>query len=190
MASCWGCQVPAGEYSVGKWKWSARYGSVAIKYNGSGDWKTVKADGKNDSRQTWLGRKNAEIEIESVCKDDKPDDVGIDGEINNYARQMIRDLNPRGPNGGKPFAWSEDDQDAFNVYDVTVDHVTLKRTPGAGSFTVSWKLSSWVKPVAGPVVSKTPKVAGPWSPGPVNGPNAPKPTPKTGFSKTPPVVKP
>lgn len=180
--------MPAGEYSIGKWKWTAAYGNVAIKYRGPGDWKDVKADGRNDSRKTWLGRKNAEIEIKSVCKDDKGAN-GVDGEINNYVRQMIRALCPRGPNGGKPQAWGEDDQDAFNVYDVTVDDVSIDRVPGVGSFTVTWRLSSWVKPVPGPVVIKTPAVAGPWSPGP-GAKGAAPPTPKAGFAKTPPVVKP
>lgn len=180
--------MPAGEYSIGRWKWTAAYGNVSIRYKGQGDWKDVKADGRNDSRKTWLGRKNAEIEIKSVCKDDKGDGI-VDGEINNYVRSMMRDLGPRGPNGGKPWAWTEDDQDAFNVYDVTVDDVSIDRVPGVGSFTVTWRLSSWVKPPPGPVVIKTPAVAGPWSPGPSS--KAPAtPTPKAGFSKTPPVVKP
>lgn len=181
--------MPAGEYSIGQWKWTAAYGNVSIRYKGTGDWKDVKADGRNDSRKTWLGRKNAEIEIKSVCKDDRPDESGVDPPINNYVRQMIRDLGPRGPKGGIPQTWTEDDQDAFNVYDVTVDDVTIDRVPGVGSFTVTWRLSSWVKPPPGPVVIKTPAVAGPWSPGPSS--KAPAtPTPKAGFGKTPPVVKP
>lgn len=179
--------MPAGEFSIWDQKWDARYGNVSISYDTSGEWKDVKADGRNDSRKTWLGRKNAEIDIECVCKDDKGDGV-VDGPINTYVRNMIARLGPRGPNGGKPFAWTEDDQDAFNVYDVTVDKVKIKRVPGVGSFTVSWKLSSWVKPAPGPVVQKTPTVAGPWSPGPAKG--AKPATPKAGFDKTPPVVKP
>ena len=175
-----------GTFSIGDLKWSAQWGNLAIRYGASGEFKKVKADGKNDARQTWLGRENAQIKLTMICKDDKGDGI-VDGEINNYVNEFVYQISPRGPNGGKAWAWSESRQRAFNVYDVTVENVSLDIAPGTGTMKLEVILSSWVKPAKTPIVTKTPVAAKPWS-GPAK-PVTPAPV-KPGFSKTPVVVKP
>lgn len=175
-----------GTFSVGTWKWSPRYGNVSIKYASKGDWKDVKADGRNDSRKTWLGRKNAEISLTLESKDDS----AYDGPIEAYVANMVGDLSPRGPNGGKPFAWVEADQYMHNVSDVTVDDIETERSPGTGKLITKMKLSSWVKPPPGPVVTKTPAVSGQWSQGPMSTKPKGPVAPGKGFTQTPPVANP
>lgn len=179
--------MSSGSFSLAKWKWGPQWGNLSIKYASKGEWKDIKADGRNDSRKTFLGRKNAEIHLTLESRDDSGNGE-VDGEINTYVRNFVTDVGPRGPNGGKSFAWVEDDQEMHNVHDVTVDEVDTERTPGTGKLVTRMTLSSWVKPKPGPIVTKTPAVSGPWSPGPTK-PGAPA-TPKAGFAQTPPVVKP
>lgn len=176
--------MSGGTFSIGTWKWSPQWGNVAIKYVSKGEWKDVKADGRNDSRKTWLGRKNAEISITLESKDDS----GYDGPIDAHVSNMVADIGPRGPNGGKPFAWVEQDQYIHNVSDITIDDAETERTPGTGKLVTKLKASSWVLPKPGPIVTKTPEKSGPWSPGPTK--PQPPAAPKAGFTVTPPVVKP
>lgn len=176
--------MSGGAFKIWRWEWSPRWGNLAIKYRSSGEWKDIKADGRNNSRKTWLGYKNAEIDITLESKDDSAGE----GIIDNYVSDMLQDIGPRGPNGGKPFAWQEQDQFTHNVFDVTVDKVETDRTPGTGKLVTKLTLSSWVLPKAGPIVTKTPDKSGPWSPGPTK--PQPANTPKAGFTITPPVVKP
>lgn len=176
-----------GSFGLGTWKYGPQWGNLTIQYGAKGEFKTIKADGKNNGRETWLGYENAQIKLSGVCKDDNGDGV-VDGEINNYMRNFLKDVGTRGANGGKPWAWTEDDQEVFNVYDVTVHDVTLERAPGTGTFKWGLILASWVKPAKTPIVTATPTVSKAWDPNAAKT-KTPAP-PKEGFANTKPVVKP
>lgn len=175
-----------GTFTIGKLTYGPAQGNLKIRYGAKGEFKKVKADGKNNARQTWLGYENAQIKLSGTCKDDNGDGV-VDGPINNYMRDFLKQVGVRSASGGKAWAWTEDDQEVFNVHDVTVEETSLERTPGTGTFTWEILLASWVKPAPSPIVTSTPKIAKPWSP---SGKAAPPAPPKPGFANTPPVVKP
>lgn len=181
--------MATGEFSIGPNKWTPAMGSCAIKYKSDGEFKDVKADGKNDARKTWLGRKTGEVDITCESQDDTRPGSDVDGLVDTLVRNFIRPINPRGPDGGKAFAWNEADQDLHQVYNVTVDALTTARPPGSGKLITTIKLSSWTKPaVTAPTVTKTPTVAAQWAPG-AKKPQPPGAPPKN-FTTTPPVVKP
>jgi len=174
-----------------QWWWPGPHGggNASIEYKSAAEVKDVKADGKNNGRHTFLGYKNAEIDVTLTWKVDF-DENGGPGPIDSYANSMLADISTRNANAGKAMGWIQRRQRIHNVDDVTVELVTTKETPGTMSVTATLKLFSWVKPVPEPAVTATPDAAGPWSP--TQGPQVAKFTKRTlpGFAKTPPKVTP
>lgn len=179
--------MATGTFSMGPNKWTPTMGSCEIEYDSSGEFTAVKANGRNDARQNWQGRINAVIVIKLKWKDDSRPDSDVDGEIDTMANNFLAEINPRGKNGGKAWQWSERDQEGHNVYDVTVANVKTTRPVGTFEGRATIKLYSWVKPVAQPNVSKTPKTSGPWAPG---GKTKTGGAPKQGFTQSPVKVNP
>lgn len=153
-----------GEFAIGSWKWQRRHGSVLIAYKSSAEFDKKKADGKNDARTTFKGRKVGEVSITITWKIDKAA-AGAKGPIDSYVRDLLADISPRGPNAGKSWTWTEDDQTIHNANDITIDDIDTKRPPGTGSGTATIKASTWTKPPPTPSVVKTPTKPEPWSPG-------------------------
>jgi len=179
--------MSTGAFSVGPNKWDPSIGGCSIKYTDKGEFKHVKADGKNDARETWLGRHNCEITIGLEWKDDTRPGSDVDGPIDTAARNFLRSIAPRGPSGGQAFAWIEQDQDIHAVYDVTVESVETDRIPGAGKGKASIKLWSWSKPGASATVTKTPDPPNKWQPGAGSKPQPPGAPPKNFTSSAPKV---
>ncbi len=175
--------MASGRFSIGPSTWLPSMGSCEIDYDSKGEFKAIKADGKNDSRETWLGRHNAIITVKLSWRDDTRPDSDVDGPIDTRVVNFLADISPRGPNGGKAFAWVENDQRIHNVYDITVEQLTSKRVPGSGKGDATIKLFSWIKPAAtSPIVTKTPDKASPWAPGATTKQQPPG-APKKGFTQ-------
>ena len=180
-----------GEFALGGWKWTAFYGSVAITYKSSGELKHVKAQGKDDSRDTWLGRNTGKVKITISWKQDTvPPTENIDGRgpISSFVHDFLADIDPRGPNGGKPFQFVEDDADISVITSVIIEDLERTKTPGSQLRTATISASTWVKPAPQPAVTATPKKDEPWSPGPKVATFTRQKLP--GFGTTPPKVKP
>lgn len=178
----------AGELSIGNWKWVPNYGTVTVKYKSGAENFQVRADGRDDARQTFRGRKLAELQISFTWKEDS-DGAGGQGPIDTYVTDMLTDLSPRGKNAGKSWAWVERDQRLHNVNNITIDDMETVRTPGSGSASATIKASSWVKPAVRPPVTATPTTPDQWSPGPTTAPAPPAPR-AGGFAATPVKAKP
>lgn len=176
-----------GTFSIGEWQWGPQWGNLQIKYKSAAANDQVKADGKDDARQTYKGRKVAEIDITIVWKVDK----GVNGDpgpIEIYVDRFLTAISPRGVNAGKSWAWAERRARIHAVNNVTVDDITTTDTPGTGSASATLKLSSWVKPAVKPAVTATPAKPEPWSPGPQTATFVKRTLP--GFGNTPVKVKP
>jgi len=179
-----------GEFFLGgdarTWAWGPQWGSVLVKYSSAADNNQVKADGKDDARQTFRGREVRRITLTLTWRQDKAADGGP-GPIDIYVTSFLTAISPAGPTAGKPWAWIEDDQGIHNVNNVTVDKLETVRTPGMGSASATITLASWVKPVVKPAVTSTPAQPQPWSPtGTANFVKRTLP----GFGTTPVKVKP
>jgi len=183
--------MSTGAFSCGKNKWDPSMGSCEVDYTSAGEFKAIKADGKNDARQTWLGRHNAVIKIQLTWKDDTRPGSEIDGPIDSAATAFLAAISPRGPAGGQAWEWVEQDQGIHAVTSVTVEKLTTKRVPGSGKGTASIELFSWVKPTAGAgvTVTKTPNPPNKWSPGADAKPQPPGSPPKN-FTASAPKVTP
>ncbi len=174
-----------GEFIIGEHEWTSANGNASIKYHSAADNHEVKADGVDDARHTFRGRKVRIITITITWKEDRLAN-GNPGPIDTYATNFMKAISPAGPTAGKSWAWTEMSQGVHNVNNITVDSLEETRVPGVGSASATLTLGSWVKPAARPFVTATPTAPTPWSPTEIGPPRAPPP----GFATTPVVVKP
>ncbi len=59
-----------GEFSIATHHWDASKGSVHIKYSSGADNNEVRADGQDDARLTFRGRKTCKISVKLQWKRD------------------------------------------------------------------------------------------------------------------------
>lgn len=178
--------MTAGSFQIGNNLWTPANGSMQIEYGAEADILEVAADGIDDARDTFRGRKVREINVSLQWKEDRDPVTGGRGPIDTAAMAFLKKISPSGPSAGKPAQWTEDNADIFNVNQVIVRKIALTRTPGVGSASAKLTLRSWVKPAVRPAVTVTPTTPNPWSPQ-----GAPQPTaPPTGFVATPVTVEP
>lgn len=152
-----------GFCTIGTWQFPPTSGSctvlVSIEAEGKVDEK--EADGKDDATTTWKGRKPASVKISLSWRafnwqGQTPANVDI--------RAALKDLSPRGMNGGKAWEFTHCDAEVHGVLSIIIKKISgPKWELGSDKVTADIEAASWVKPAPKDTgAAKTPASASPW----------------------------
>lgn len=137
---------PRNVLQIGPLKWPTGdgMGKATVKPKSSGKVDEKPSDGKNDSTATWKGRENRKIDISIEWPDDSDDPDGLGADA--AAIAFLTDIDPSGPNGGKPREWAHPLTKSMNVSQVMIKSVEIEYKEEEGKGTAKIEASSWSKP--------------------------------------------
>lgn len=134
--------IPAGYAKIGDFEFGEECKArcvVVVKIKGKGKIDKKASDGKSDAITTFKGREPADVSIE-LSWDTRDDDADT------AIEDALRELAPRGPNGGKAFDFVSRRSDVHDVSKIVVEEIEGPNdTPGTTQSTAKISAASWAK---------------------------------------------